>query len=108
METTGVDPNRARIVSASIVTAARNFAVTRSWLIDPGIEIPADAIAVHGITTEVARTQGQPAKAAIAEIRSLAKAIWAEGLPMVVYNAPYDLTVLDRELRRHGLPGLEG
>ena len=27
----------------------------------------------------------------------------AKGVPLVIYNAPFDLTVMDRETRRHGL-----
>lgn len=98
LETTGVDVETARIVTASIVTYTdRVRTSTRDWLINPGIDIPEQATAVHGITTEHARTNGQDPKAALPEIYALLR----QAETVAIYNAPYDLTVLDRELRRH-------
>ena len=72
----------------------------RSWLIDPGVEIPAEATAVHGITTEHARAHGTPAPDAIAQIRqALVDELYA-GHPLVIFNAPFDTTMVDRECRR--------
>ena len=65
------------------------------WLADPGVEIPEQASAVHGITTERARTEGRPAADVVAEIIAAIRAVFARGVPLVVYNAPYDLTLLD-------------
>ncbi len=108
LETTGTDPTEARIVTASVVLAGRHLGVVeRSWLVDPGVEIPAEATAIHGITTEQARREGLPAMEAVPAIAGLAAELWRTGIPVVIYNAAYDLTVLDRELRRQGLPGLE-
>ena len=76
------------------------------WLADPGIEIPPGAAAVHGITTERARRDGQPASAVVTEITERLRAVVAAGWPVVVYNAPYDFSVLDRECRRHGIETL--
>ena len=67
-----------------------------------GAEIPAEAIAVHGVTTEHARTEGIPAARAVAEI-TLELSAFGRHMPVVIYNAPFDLTVLDREIRRHHL-----
>lgn len=108
LETTGVDVETCRIVTACVAAVDIDAApLSRSWLIDPGVEIPAEASAVHGISTEHARKYGeQPAKA-LSDIHNALIAGWARGIPVVAYNASYDLTVLDRELRRHGLPGLD-
>lgn len=65
LETTGTDPFEARMVQASVMVIGANFGVVaRRWLVNPGVEIPAEAAAIHGITTERARAEGQPAAAA--------------------------------------------
>jgi DNA polymerase-3 subunit epsilon len=106
LETTGVDPETARIVTASVVSIVGGTPRVQSWLADPGVEIPAEASRVHGITTEHARAHGSPAaKVALGIYLALTQAV-LQGTPIVIYNAAYDLTVLDRELRRHtGKPG---
>jgi DNA polymerase III epsilon subunit-like protein/8-oxo-dGTP pyrophosphatase MutT (NUDIX family) len=109
LETTGVDTDTARIVSACIAILAENGDVIDrwDWLADPGIEIPEGAAAVHGITTERARALGRPAALVVAEIAQSLRMIFGLGIPLVVYNAPYDLTLLDRECRRHRLVPIE-
>lgn len=106
LETTSPDPETARIVTAAIVVRGDDAPPEDySWLVSPGIEIPAEATAVHGITTERAQAEGiDPAKAAEEISRRLA-ALVLDRLPLVIFNAPFDLTVLDREARRHALPG---
>ena len=102
-ETTGVDVEQDRIVTASLVTqdAAGGAVLRRDWVADPGVPIPAGATAVHGLTDEWARVHGRPVRLVVEEVaRALAESARA-GLPLVIMNAPYDLTLLDRELRRH-------
>ncbi|PPG02781.1 DNA polymerase III subunit epsilon [Pseudoclavibacter sp. RFBI5] len=108
LETTGIDVETARIVTAFIgdVVDDGKGGVTvdgdMDLLVNPGIEIPARATEVHGITTEHAAASGiDPEQAAVLLASSIADAA-AAGIPMVVFNAPYDFTLLDRELRRHG------
>jgi DNA polymerase-3 subunit epsilon len=104
LETTGPDPREARIVTAAVtVTGGDQLDEPHSWLVDPGVEIPAGAIAVHGITNEMAREQGTPAPEAVASILEVLSAQVAQGIPIVAFNARFDMTVLDREARRHGL-----
>jgi DNA polymerase-3 subunit epsilon len=108
LETTGVDPETARIVTACAVEVGPNGLVDRrGWLADPGVDIPAEATAVHGITTEHARAEGRPIDEVVVEIGTVIQDAWARGLPIVVYNAPYDLTLLDREMRRSCDSGIE-
>ncbi|AXI80683.1 exonuclease domain-containing protein [Peterkaempfera bronchialis] len=102
-ETTGVDVEHDRIVSAALVLQAAPGAPaqTLTWLADPGIPIPEAARAVHGITDDQVREHGRPPRTVVEEIaRALAARARAE-VPLVVMNAPYDLTLLDRELKRH-------
>ncbi|GGV24392.1 3'-5' exonuclease [Streptomyces spectabilis] len=102
-ETTGVDVETDRIVSAAVVVqngAGARPRVTR-WLVNPGVEVPAAATAVHGLTQDHLERNGRWPAPVMEEIgRELAEQ-GAAGRPLVVMNAPFDLTLLDRELRRH-------
>ncbi|MDR0504208.1 MAG: DNA polymerase III subunit epsilon [Bifidobacteriaceae bacterium] len=103
-ETTGVDPSNDRIVTAAVVwRQANGVQHEQTWLIDPGIDIPPTASAIHGITTDYARAHGQMPVLALEEIASV---LASTDLPIVAFNASYDLTILEAELRRHGLPTL--
>lgn len=109
LETTGIDVRTSRIVSANVsVIGADGAVLERSdWLADPGIEIPPQASAVHGITTERARAEGRPAAEVIAAIIAGIRAIFDRGLALTVYNAPYDLSLLHHEAVRYGLRPLD-
>lgn len=105
LETTGPDPKQARIVTACVAVIDGSGAEApsfRTWLVDPGTEIPAEAAAIHGITTEKARADGQPAADAVPDIALALFRAAGPDVPVVAYNASYDLTVLDRELSRNG------
>jgi DNA polymerase-3 subunit epsilon len=106
LETTGVEVEEDRIVTGTWLTGSANgLESTTNWLVDPGVEIPTSASDVHGITTEHAREHGQPPQNAIEEMAELLCQAWVAREPVVIYNAPYDLSLFDRELRRHGRPG---
>jgi DNA polymerase-3 subunit epsilon len=106
LETTGVEPTQARVVTACLVVETADGLDAHDWLLDPGVEIPDGATQIHGITTAHARTHGAPAALAVGEIAAAVRSVWAAGIPLVVYNAPYDLTLLQAELGRHGHPTL--
>lgn len=108
LETTGLDTDTSRIVSAYVgVLDAQGSPKGVSWLADPGIEIPVQASAVHGITTERARAEGGDAAEVVAEIVAVLRALLAQGVPIVIYNASYDLTLLNRECLRYGIEPLD-
>jgi hypothetical protein len=105
LETTGRDPEEARIVSASLVEVGGGLPLReRAWLVDPGVEIPEGATEVHGITTERVRAEGLPTDAAIGEILTALDQALGTSRPLVIFNARYDLTVLDREALDVGEP----
>lgn len=116
-----------RPVTAALVhTAPGQRPRTVTWLMDPGIEIPAEAAAVHGWTTERLlarvggpgravkittapdgpRVAGMTATAALAEIADQVAALMHIGTPIVVANAAYDMSLLETNLDRAGLPTL--
>jgi DNA polymerase-3 subunit epsilon len=103
-ETTGPDPDEARIITAALVVSGGSKPDQAfTWLINPGIEIPAEATNIHGITTEQAKAEGQDPKVALDEIADMLARALAYGMPVVAFNLQFDWTVLDRELRRNGL-----
>ncbi len=105
LETTGIDVDRDRIVTAHVGRLSPDGMVIESfdWLADPGVEIPAAATAVHGVTTERARAEGRPAAEVVAELVDTLRKATSASVPLVAYNAAYDLSLLDREARRHGI-----
>ncbi|MDZ5076292.1 3'-5' exonuclease [Nesterenkonia sp. HG001] len=114
LETTSRDPRVARIVSAALVifepqaevapglSAPEPAVRVQDWLVNPGVEVPAETTAIHGITTERAQAEGQLAAEAIPQIVYALSQEFATGTPVVVFNAPYDLTVLAEEALRYG------
>lgn len=112
LETTGVDVETARIVTAAVVfrggSSNPDYRDSRNWLSDVGgEEIPDAATVVHGITTALAHVDGSPAAEVVEEIAAALYEVMAEGLPVVAFNGRYDFSVLDRECRRYGVATLE-
>lgn len=113
LETTSLSTSEARIVTASVVLIQPGApSELTNWLVDPGVEIPAETTKKHGVTTEYAKDQGRSPREAVLEIATRVADAWGNGWPVIAYNAPYDLTVLHRELLRHrgdaGLGALSG
>jgi DNA polymerase III subunit epsilon len=104
-ETTG-HAHDARVVElamARVCLADGTLSDARSQLLHPGVHIPADATAVHGITDAmVARA---PSIATVLP-KALAMVV-ASGLPMVAHNASFDLRLLRADAQRTDvtLPG---
>lgn len=109
LETTGINVETDRIVTAHIsrMTVAADVTQSFDWLANPGIPIPPQASAVHGITTEVAVRDGRSPREVVAEIVDTLRDAVSSQTPIVAFNAAYDLTLLDREARRHGVTPVE-
>ncbi|MEU6822558.1 3'-5' exonuclease [Streptomyces atriruber] len=107
LETTGTDPSEARIVTGAVIEVKDGETLgRRTWLADPGVPIPAEAVAVHGITNERAAAEGSPAADVADALADVLTSYWQSGVPVVAYNAVFDLSLLSAELRRHGLRSL--
>ncbi|MFB7572640.1 3'-5' exonuclease [Streptomyces sp. NPDC056165] len=109
-ETTGVDVETDRIVSAAVVVQdAPGFRPrVHRWLVNPGVPVPEAATAVHGLTDEHLQRNGRWPAPVMHELAEELAEQAALGRPLVVMNAPFDLTLLDRELRRHRASSLDG
>lgn len=99
LETTGTDPATARIVEIALVESRPSGAVVVfARRVNPGIPIPAEATAVHGITdADVASKQ---------TFEEIATEVGAHliGADLVGYNVrAFDLPVLRAEMQRAGV-----
>jgi DNA polymerase III subunit epsilon len=108
LETTGLDVETDRIVTgaAALVVPGKPVQV-RAQLVAVDIDIPARATEIHGITTEHARGHGVPPRQAVDTLAADLCLAHGGGAPIITMNTPYDLTLLDRELRRYKLPTME-
>lgn len=91
-ETTGLGDD-ARLVELAVLD--RHARPLLDTLIDPGVPIPAEATAVHGITD--AMVCGAPDFGAV--LPALEQAL--EGARLVIYNRRFDEGVIGGELARH-------
>ena len=106
-ESTGLDPLTDRVVTVSLWDSPRPGAGTpRTWLVDPGIEIPEAATKVHGITTERARAEGGSPRAALLAVWDALYEAADNGYPVVGHGLRFDLTLLAAEFARHDVPPL--
>ncbi len=106
-ESTGVSVESDRIVTAALVQVGPGGASPQHFVVDPGVEVPEAAARIHGWSTERVRAEGgKPAEILDAVAADLALSM-RRGTPVVGMNLSFDFTILDRELRRHGLPLLE-
>ena len=103
-ETTGVDVGEARIVTAAAIHFVDRLPVeSRSWLISVDVEIPEEASAIHGVTTQMSRAEGIEQVLALADIRSF---LLSTGAPIVCFKSDFDIPVTDSNLIRAGLAPL--
>lgn len=109
LETTGVDVEHDRIVSAYVGRLGPGGEIVhdRIWLADPGIEIPLEATAIHGISTSHAREHGSPAIRVVADVVAALTALFRANIPVVAYNAAFDFSMLRYEALRHGVTPIE-
>lgn len=105
-ETTGVDFATDHILSASLVhiVPGRPAYSNTDW-INPGVPIPAAATRIHGITDESIQLNGGDPASKLGAIAAVLHAVLSEhDVPLVGQNIAFDLTMLDTNCRRHGVP----
>jgi DNA polymerase-3 subunit epsilon len=103
-ESTGIDPLEARAVQIGLAGIhPGQEPLKMQWLVDPGIEIPDGAAAIHGITTERVRNEGETPGPILGEVRDQVVEHLRAGHPLIAFNAAYDCTLLEAELHRHGM-----
>lgn len=99
LETTGIDVAKDRIVEISILKVFPNGnKESKTWLVNPEMDIPAQAVAVHGITNE--KVANEPTFKELAnQIHSMIKDSDLSG-----FNSDrFDIPLLAEELLRAGV-----
>ncbi len=94
LETSGTDIFSDRVVSACIGRIDAGDVQCKRYLADPGIPIPAEATAVHGISTEYAKKYGRPHGDVVREIVDELYACWTEGRYIATYNGSFDCSLI--------------
>lgn len=111
-ETTGTRAGKDAIVSASLVL--RNPALgfngdsTQDWIINPGIPMNPRASQVNGFTDDYLREHGANQADSIALIASSIIKAQIRNIPLLAYNAPFDITMLNGDLQKLGQETLSG
>lgn len=107
-ETTGPNPLEDHIVTAAIVLRGGGLPDRDlTWIINPGVPIPPEATAVHGIDDARAQAEGAKPEEALDEIAHRLAAAIVCGYPVVAFNTSFDWSILHHELVRHGLQTVE-
>lgn len=104
-ETTGIDTRNDRLVTAyvGVVGSGGHLMESHSWLANPGVDIPQRAAEVHGITTEKAIAEGGDPADIVAQVVDVLRAMVTRDIPLVIYNAGFDLSLIRHEAIRHGV-----
>ncbi|GAB5389057.1 MAG: DNA polymerase III subunit epsilon [Alphaproteobacteria bacterium] len=103
-ETTGLRADLDdRLIEIGCVEIVNNVATGKTLHLycNPERDVPEEAVAVHGITTEFVKD-----KPLFSEIAGEFLDFIGDD-PLVIHNAPFDVGFLDMELQRLGLPKLD-
>lgn len=102
LETTGTNPYECRTVDMALVLddPSEGDYIEWEWLVNPGIEIPLEATAIHGISTDQVIQNGISTADAMIQLNEcldIVNKAYGEMPPFVIYNAAYDIPILIRE-----------
>lgn len=104
-ETTGLDPAAGhRIVEVACLELLNHIPTGRDYqtYVNPERDVPADALAVHGLTAEFLGDKPRFADIADELLQFIADA------PLVIHNAEFDVRFLNAEFQRLARPPLTG
>lgn len=108
LETTGVDTVNDRIVTAAAVRIEPGSRpATTRYVVDPGVDIPDEAAAVHGYTRDRAAAEAtHETGQMLFELAGALALAMGRGIPVVTFNGSFDLTMFEVECMRHDVATL--
>lgn len=110
-ETTGTYVGRDAIVSATLVlrdpAAGADADAIGEWIVNPHRRMNPRASAINGFTDEFLAEHGEEPVDALERIAALIAAAQRKRIPLLAYNAPFDVRMLDADLDRWQLPTLD-
>lgn len=103
VESTGTNVFEDRIVQFFGATADSQGNLLDTWefFINPGVPVPEEAAAVHGFDDDFLAENGMEPYGALNYIRNLF--LSERDLIQVAFNMNYDLSIIDAEMKRHGV-----
>lgn len=100
LETTGLDPTRHEIIEIAAIKVNRDSDVHSylQCLVKPLKRIPKRITRINGISQDMVNQDGEPLETVIKDF-----AEFAENLPLVSFNADFDMGFLQRSAEQHGI-----
>lgn len=110
-ETTGTYAGRDAIVSATLVlrdpAAGGGADVIGEWIVNPHRRMSAKASEINGFTDEFLAEHGEEPVDALERIAAVIAAAQRKRIPLLAYNAPFDVRMLAADLARWRLRSVE-
>ena len=102
-ETTGLGEGNS-IISASLVLRDRKSGEDKvfNFLLNPHVPIDPGAAAVNGFTQEFVEKNGGDQKKGVEKMAQAILLAQQKGIPLVAYNAKFDIAMLQSDLRKVG------
>lgn len=104
-ETTGMDPDKGdKLVEIGCVELENHIPTGRTYhqYINPERDVPAEAVAVHGLTQE--RLKKEPT---FGEVVGDFLDFIGEDAKLVIHNAEFDMKFINAELKTYGFPSVD-
>ncbi len=100
LETTGLDPTRHEIIEIAAIKVNRDSDLHTYFqcLVKPLKRIPKLITRINGISQEMVNHDGEPLETAVKDF-----ADFIEDLPLVSFNADFDMGFLERSAGQHGI-----
>ena len=97
IETTGLSPDRDYICEIALLGGAEGCTIEHSWLVNPPVDIPESATAIHNISTAMV-AQADPISTILGQIKD----ILGDSCYLVAHNGDaFDKKFLIAEANRH-------
>lgn len=102
-ETTGLDFDNDRVIQASVaIFNGGQYVTGYEWLSNVPTPSHPDAVATHGITDEYRAENGEEAPLIMGRLFGLIKRLRHTRSPIMMFNSPFDMTMLRMEFLRTG------
>lgn len=104
-ETTGLSFIEDRIINLGVaVFHGGQYVHGWDWLINTAKPSAPEAVAVHKITDAIRWQEGRPAEIVMRELETLINRAREHKMPVVMFNAPFDMSMIRAEFRRNNRP----
>lgn len=103
-ETTGLDFETDHVIQASVAMFnGGQYVAGYEWLTNSPRASHPDAVATHGITDEFRQENGEKPLIVMSRLQALFKRCRYQHIPVMMFNAPFDMTMLRKEFERNVL-----